>query len=106
MDLAKNARISQHFALDTIGTCLFVISPRIARDLYTKDYSILPKNTMDYLTKLLSQILNRCRQHLERRNDFIQMMVDDEDQVKHDEQELHQIGTLTKSNMLNRLCIM
>ncbi|CAF1330384.1 unnamed protein product [Adineta steineri] len=83
-----------------------VISPRIARDLYTKDYSILPKNTMDYLTKLLSQILNRCRQHLERRNDFIQMMVDDEDQVKHDEQELHQIGTLTKSNMLNRLCIM
>ncbi|CAF1093630.1 unnamed protein product [Adineta steineri] len=120
--------ISQHFALDTIGSCLFGIetnslqnenatlvkhlkgiftlslanliiivyflSPRLARYLYTKGYSILPKNTMDYLTELLNQILNRRRQHLERRNDFIQIMVDHEEQVKHDEQ---QTGTLTKT---------
>ncbi|CAF1368232.1 unnamed protein product [Adineta steineri] len=76
------------------------ISPRFARYLYTKGYSILPKNIVDYLTELLNQILNLCRQHLERRNDFIQMMVDHDDQVKHDEQEQQQIGTLTKSNML------
>ncbi|CAF4232767.1 unnamed protein product, partial [Adineta steineri] len=61
-----------------------------------KGYSILPKNTMNYLTELMNQILNRRQQHLERRNDFIQIMVDHEEQVKHDEQEQQQIETLTK----------
>ncbi|CAF1188947.1 unnamed protein product [Adineta steineri] len=80
-----------------------VKSPRLVRYSYTKGYSILPKNIVDYLTELLNQILNLCRQHLERQNDFIQIMVDHEDQVKHDEQVLQQIGTLTKSNMLKSI---
>ncbi|CAF3847834.1 unnamed protein product [Adineta steineri] len=109
--------ISQHFALDTVDSCLFsietnslqddIVSPRLARYLYTEDYSILPKNTMDYLRDLLNQILNRCRQHLERRNDFIQIIVHHEEQVKNDEQEQEQqIRTLTKSNLLDRPCIL
>ena len=43
---------------------------------------MLPKDAIDYTTNLVEQILARRRQHLERRNDFIQMMVDHEDAVK------------------------
>jgi hypothetical protein len=56
---------------------------------------------MIYLTQLLDQILNRRRQHLERRNDFIQIMVDHEEQVKDEEEtDTHdqQWGKLKKSN--------
>lgn len=62
---------------------------------------------MDYLTQLINQILNRRREHLERRNDFIQIMVDHEEDVKNQsttdgqtvETPIHdqQWGTLKKS---------
>jgi hypothetical protein len=72
-----------------------VISPRLFRYLSRKGYSIFPRNTMIYLTQLVNQILSRRREHLERRNDFIQIMVDHEEEVK-DEQES---GTLKKSKI-------
>jgi hypothetical protein len=71
---------------------------------------------MIYLTQLVNQILNRRREHLERRNDFIQIMVDHEEQVKHEETtdklEQHhdqQWGTLKKSEeyfLFQRLLIL
>lgn len=60
-----------------------VFSPRLARHLADRGFTILPKDTMDYLTQLINQILSRRREHLERRNDFIQIMVDHEEDVKH-----------------------
>ncbi len=56
---------------------------------------------MMYLTQLVNQILNRRREHLEQRNDFIQIMVDHEEQMKHDEitdKQEQQWRTLKKSN--------
>ena len=62
--------------------------------------SILPKDTVNYLTTVINQILTRRREHLERRNDFIQIMVDHEEEVKdeqeRDKQDQHW-GTLKKS---------
>ena len=62
-----------------------VVSPRLAAYLNTKGYSILPKDATDYVTELIQQILTRRRQHLERRNDFIQIMVDHEEAVQDEE---------------------
>jgi hypothetical protein len=50
---------------------------------------------MIYLTQLVNQILSRRREHLERRNDFIQIMVDHEEEVKHEQES----GTLKKSKI-------
>jgi len=87
-----------------------VISPRLTRILGEKGYSILPRDTMNYLTTLINQILSRRRQHLERRNDFIQIMVDHEEDIKHEqttdkqEQEINKQdqkwGTLKKSKII------
>ena len=63
---------------------------------------MLPRDTMNYLTQLVTQILDRRRQHLERRNDFIQIMVDHEEEVKDEERtdkQDHQSGTLKKSKI-------
>ena len=65
-----------------------VVSPRSAAYLNKKGYSILPKDATDYVTKLIEQILARRRQHLERRNDFIQIMVDHEEAVHQEEPAL------------------
>jgi len=77
-----------------------VISPRLARSLSEKGYSILPRDTMNYLTSLINQILSRRREHLERRNDFIQIMVDHEEDVKHVDKQDQQWGTLKKSQII------
>ena len=58
-----------------------MISPRLAKYLGKKGYSFLPKAAIDYTSELVNQIISRRRQHLERRNDFIQMMVDREEDV-------------------------
>ncbi len=65
---------------------------------------------MNYLTSLINQILSRRREHLERRNDFIQIMVDHEEDVKHEEitdkqnqpinKQDQQWGTLRKSQII------
>ncbi len=51
-----------------------------------KGYSILPRDAIDYTTNLVNQIISRRRQHLERRNDFIQMMIDHEEETKGEEE--------------------
>ena len=87
-----------------------VISPRLASYLGKKGYSLLPMDTINYLVVLLNQVLDRRRQHLEKRNDFIQMMVDHEEEVKREEEteqhiqgngEHQQRGNLKKSNLKN-----
>ncbi len=78
-----------------------VLSPRLGRRLSEKGYSMIPRDTMKYFTQLLNQILNRRREHLERRNDFIQIMVDHEEEVKHEEQQLETSKkSMKKSNYL------
>ena len=51
---------------------------------------MFPKDAVDYTTNLVNQILARRRQHLEKRNDFIQIMVDHEVEVSHEEDETNQ----------------
>jgi hypothetical protein len=64
-------------------------------------------DAVNYTTNIVNQVLTRRRQHLERRNDFIQIMVDCEEEeeeeakVEHKEQTDKQgqpWGTLKKSN--------
>ncbi len=81
-----------------------VISPRLAVYLQKKGYSMFPMDAVNYTTNIVNQVLARRRQHLERRNDFIQIMVDceeEEEKVEHKEQTDKQgqpWGTLKKSN--------
>jgi hypothetical protein len=69
--------------------CIFfyktVISPRLATYFGKKGYSMLPRDAVNYTTNVITQVLTRRRQHLERRNDFIQMMVDHEEETGHEE---------------------
>ncbi len=84
-----------------------MISPRLATYLGKKGYSVFPYKATNYITNVINQILARRREHLERRNDFIQIMIDYEEDIKHqeatDKQELltnkqdQQWGTLSKS---------
>ncbi|CAF1447221.1 unnamed protein product, partial [Rotaria sp. Silwood1] len=78
--------LNGQYTLDNIASCLFVFSHRLARHLSETGYSMVPRDTMNYFTQLFNQILARRRQYLERRNDFIQMMIDHEEEVKHEEQ--------------------
>ncbi|CAF1403825.1 unnamed protein product [Adineta ricciae] len=75
------------FSLANLFLLIFFISPRLARRLGNNGYSVIPRDTIRYLTNLMNQILDRRRQHLERRNDFIQLLIDREEQVKHEEQQ-------------------
>jgi hypothetical protein len=84
-----------------------VISPRLAAFLQNFGLSIMPLEALDYVTNVVNQVLARRRQHLERRNDFIQIMVDCEEEEKETEQkeEIEQTdkqgqqwGKLKKSN--------
>ena len=76
-----------------------VISPRLASYLGKKGFSIFPRNTVNYTTDIVNQVLSRRRQHLERRNDFIQTMVDREEEAEPNQQtdKQQQWGTLKKS---------
>ena len=85
-----------------------VISPRLAGYLGTKGFSLFPRDAVIYTTNIVNQILSRRRQHLERRNDFIQMMIDREEETKHEEQpdkQEKQWGTLKKSINKISLCL-
>ena len=70
-----------------------VISPRLAGYLGKKGYSILPKDAVDYVSNIVNHVISRRRQHLERRNDFIQMMIDREEGVKDEEGTSEQTET-------------
>ena len=90
---------------------LAVISPRLSAYLSKRGYSVLPQESVNYASDIINQILTRRRQHLERRNDFIQIMVDHEEAVQQDEEQTDQSaadraekkgsqwGTLKKSRM-------
>ena len=64
-------------------------------------------DSVEYTTNIINQVLARRRQHLERRNDFIQIMVDHEQEVQNteetDKQEQQPSATLKKS-MSNYSC--
>ena len=80
-----------------------VIAPPLARYLQKKGFSLLPTDAINYVTNMVNQILARRRQHLDRRNDFIQIMVDCEEEEKVEQKEQtdkdgKQWGTLKKSN--------
>ncbi len=66
-----------------------VISPRLGSYLGKKGFSIIPRDSTNYTTDIINQVLSRRRQHLERRNDFIQMMIDREEGAE-PEQEINQ----------------
>ncbi|CAF1226460.1 unnamed protein product [Adineta steineri] len=67
---------------------LFIfLTPRLGAFLGKKGYSFLPMDSMEYTTKIVNQVLARRRQRLERRNDFIQIMIDHEDEIQITEQK-------------------
>ena len=79
------------------------VIPRLASYLGKKGFSIFPKDAVNYTTDIVNQVLSRRRQHLERRNDFIQTIVDHEEETEPDQQinqqtdKQHQWGALKKS---------
>jgi cytochrome P450 len=92
--------------------CIFrslVISPRLAAYLEKQGYSALPMDALDYVTKIVNDILARRRKHVERRHDFIQIMVDHEEAVKDEEktqpvtEENKEQGIVLKKSMLTDL---
>ena len=62
-------------------------------------------DAVNYITTMVNDVLVRRRQHLERRNDFIQIMVDHEEEVKDEEktQPVAEQGTVLKKSMLTYL---
>jgi hypothetical protein len=54
---------------------------------------------VEYSTNLVNQVLSRRRGRLERRNDFIQMMVDHEEDVKNEEKTNQQIYEQTQQGI-------
>ncbi|CAF3448426.1 unnamed protein product [Rotaria socialis] len=87
----ENATLIKHlkkfFTIDFTNIFLYmlVISPRLARYLAKKGYSIFPSDTINYVSNIVNHVISQRRQHLERRNDFIQMMIDHEEAVKVEE---------------------
>ncbi|UJR23769.1 hypothetical protein I4U23_026745 [Adineta vaga] len=90
------------FNISNLLFLLIYISPRLVKYLEERGYSILPKDSVDYTTNVINQILDRRRQRLERRNDFIQMMIDHEEeseQTKEDQHDDHQQSKLLKKTL-------
>ena len=63
-------------------------------------------DAVNYITTMVNDVLVRRREHVERRNDFIQTMVDHEEEVK-DQEKTQQVtnenkeqGTVLKKSML------
>ncbi|CAF1403819.1 unnamed protein product [Adineta ricciae] len=77
------------FSLANLFLIVLFISPRLAKFLGEKGFSILPRDSVEYTTNILNQILDRRRQRVERRNDFIQMMIDHEEDVKNETEDQH-----------------
>ncbi|CAM4949874.1 unnamed protein product [Rotaria socialis] len=95
----ENATLIKHlkkfFTVDfkNIFLYIFLISPRLARYLGKKGYSIFPSDTINYVSNIVNHVISQRRQHLERRNDFIQMMIDHEEAVKVEEAMTEQTKT-------------
>ena len=54
---------------------------------------------MDYISKIVNEVLARRRERVERRNDFIQMMVDREEEAKDEQKATEQGAILTRSTL-------
>ena len=86
-----------------------VVAPKLATYLAGKGYTPVPMDAVDYIKKIVDEILARRRNHSERRNDFIQIMVDREEEVKDEEKNEQPIeasreqGTALKKSM-STLC--
>ncbi|CAF3368464.1 unnamed protein product, partial [Rotaria socialis] len=95
----ENATLIKHlkkfFTIDVTNIFLYilVISPRLARYLAKKGYSIFPSDTINYVSNIVNHVISQRRQHLERRNDFIQMMIDHEEAMKVEEAMTEQTKT-------------
>ncbi|CAF1252202.1 unnamed protein product [Rotaria magnacalcarata] len=95
----ENATLIKHlkkfFTVDfkNIFLYIFLISPRLARYLGGKGYSIFPSDAINYVSNIVNHVISQRRQHLERRNDFIQMMIDHEEAVKDEEGMTEQTET-------------
>ncbi|CAF3609800.1 unnamed protein product [Rotaria socialis] len=95
----ENATLIKHlkklFTVDfkNIFLYIFLISPRFARYLGGKGYSIFPSDAISYVSNIVNDVISRRRQHLERRNDFIQMMIAHEEAVKDEEDMAEQTET-------------
>jgi siroheme synthase (precorrin-2 oxidase/ferrochelatase) len=76
------------------------MSPRLASYLGKKGYTMLPNDAVEYSTNIVNQILSRRRQGLERRNDFIQIMVDREEEVKQEEKTTQQTDEQKQEGMV------
>ncbi|CAF1968529.1 unnamed protein product [Rotaria magnacalcarata] len=83
--LIKHLRKFFEIDLTNIYICITMILPPLTSYVGKKGYSLLPRDAINYITNLVNQIVNRRRPHLERRNDFIQIMVDHELEVKTDQ---------------------
>ncbi|CAF4274583.1 unnamed protein product, partial [Adineta steineri] len=72
---------------------LFIfLTPRLGAYLGKKGYTVLPRDSLEYTANIVTQVIARRRQCLERRNDFIQMMIDHEEEIKDQE-----VGQQSKS---------
>jgi hypothetical protein len=76
------------------------MSPQLASYLGKKGYSLLPNDAVEYSTNIVNQILSRRRQGLDRRNDFIQIMVDREEEVKHEVKTTEQTDEQKQEGMV------
>ncbi|CAF3769219.1 unnamed protein product [Adineta steineri] len=83
------------FTLTRIFLLIIFLTPRLGAYLGKKGYSFLPMDSMEYTTTIVNQVLTRRRQRLERRNDFIQIMIDHEEEIK--DQEGQQSKLLKKT---------
>ena len=81
-----------------------VVAPRLAKALAEKGYTPVPMDAVDYIKNIVDEVLARRRSHSERRNDFIQIMVDHEEEVKNEEQveQLTQESREQKGNVLKK----
>lgn len=71
-----------------------MLSPKLANYLGTKGFSLLPTDAIDYVTKIVDEVIARRRNHSERRNDFIQIMID------HEQEESNQNETTSHEDKL------
>ncbi|CAF1093648.1 unnamed protein product [Adineta steineri] len=72
---------------------LFIfLTPRLGSYLGKRGYTVLPRDSLEYTANIVTQVIARRRQCLERRNDFIQMMIDHEEEMKDQE-----VGQQSKS---------
>ncbi|CAF1359364.1 unnamed protein product [Rotaria sordida] len=78
--------INSQYTLDNIASSLiYLISPRLTSYLGSKGYTLLPTDSMNYLTLLVNEVLDRRRHRIERRNDFVQNMIDHEEEIHNEE---------------------